>query len=33
VQLSHLEIEYYDRFAVGDHARRAADGRQIWGRT
>ena len=33
VQLSHLETEYYDRFADPSHARRQAEGRQIWGRT
>ncbi len=32
VQFSHLEIEYYERFAAPEHARRAAEGRQLWGR-
>jgi hypothetical protein len=32
VQFSHLEIEYYDRFADPGHARRAKEGRSIWGR-
>ena len=32
VQFSHLEIEYYERFARPGHAKRAADGRAIWGR-
>jgi hypothetical protein len=33
VQFSHLEIEYYERFGHAGHARRAADGREIWGRS
>jgi hypothetical protein len=33
VQFSHLEIEYYERFAAPGHARRAAEGRAIWGRS
>jgi hypothetical protein len=32
VQFSHLEIEYYERFAAPEHARRAAEGKAIWGR-
>ena len=32
VQFSHLEIEYYERFGNPGHARRAAEGREIWGR-
>ena len=32
VQFSHLEIEYYERFGNPAHARRAAEGREIWGR-
>lgn len=32
VQFSHLEIEYYERFGHPGHARRAAEGREIWGR-
>jgi len=32
VQLSHLEIEYYEKFASPEHARRQAEGREIWGR-
>jgi hypothetical protein len=32
VQFSHLETEYYDRFANPSHARRAREGKQIWGR-
>jgi len=32
VQFSHLDIEYYDRFASPEHARRAREGREIWGR-
>jgi hypothetical protein len=32
VQFSHLEIEYYERFARPGHAKRAAEGRAIWGR-
>jgi hypothetical protein len=32
VQFSHLEIEYYERFGNPAHARRAAEGRDIWGR-
>jgi hypothetical protein len=32
VQFSHLEIEYYERFASPGHVRRAAAGREIWGR-
>lgn len=31
-QFSHLEVEYYDRLAQPDHARRAAEGREIWDR-
>ncbi|HZO61370.1 MAG TPA: hypothetical protein VFB35_00150 [Gaiellaceae bacterium] len=33
VQFSHLEIEYYERFAAPGHARRQAEGRELWGRT
>ncbi|HEY5058406.1 MAG TPA: hypothetical protein VII51_05260 [Gaiellaceae bacterium] len=33
VQLSHLELEYYERFAKPGHARRASEGKAIWGRT
>jgi hypothetical protein len=33
VQFSHLEIEYYERFGAPGHARRAAEGREIWGRS
>jgi hypothetical protein len=32
VQLSHLELEYYERFAAPGHARRQAEGREIWER-
>jgi hypothetical protein len=32
VQFSHLEIEYYERFGNPEHSRRAAEGREIWGR-
>jgi hypothetical protein len=32
VQFSHLEIEYYERFGHPGHARRAAEGREIWNR-
>jgi hypothetical protein len=32
VQFSHLEIEYYERFAAPGHAARAAEGREIWKR-
>jgi hypothetical protein len=32
LQLSHLEIEYYEKFAAPEHARRQAEGREIWGR-
>jgi hypothetical protein len=32
VQFSHLDIEYYERFGNPGHARRAAEGREIWGR-
>ena len=32
VQFSHLEIEYYERFATRRHARRQAEGREIWDR-
>jgi hypothetical protein len=32
VQTSHLEIEYYEKFASPEHARRQAEGREIWGR-
>lgn len=32
VQFSHLEVEYYDRFAEPGFARRASEGREIWGR-
>jgi hypothetical protein len=32
VQFSHLEVEYYERFAEPGFARRAAEGREIWGR-
>jgi hypothetical protein len=32
VQFSHLEVEYYERFGNPGHARRAAEGREIWGR-
>jgi hypothetical protein len=33
VQFSHLEIDYYERFAAPGHARRQAEGRALWGRT
>ena len=33
VQFSHLEIEYYERFGHPGHARRQAEGREIWGRS
>jgi hypothetical protein len=32
VQFSHLENEYYERFGDPAHARRAAEGREIWNR-
>ena len=32
VQFSHLELEYYERFGDPGHARRQAEGREIWGR-
>jgi hypothetical protein len=32
VQFSHLDIEYYERFSAPGHARRAAEGREIWQR-
>ena len=32
VQFSHLEVEYYERFGHPGHARRAAEGRDIWSR-
>lgn len=32
VQFSHLEIEYYERFGHPGHARRQAEGRELWGR-
>jgi len=32
VQFSHLEVEYYERFGQPGHARRAAEGKEIWGR-
>ncbi len=32
VQFSHLELEYYERFAAPGHARRAAEGKEIWAR-
>jgi hypothetical protein len=32
-QFSHLELEYYERFAAPGFARRAAEGKEIWGRT
>jgi len=32
VQFAHLEVEYYDRFAEPGFARRASEGREIWGR-
>ena len=32
VQFSHLEIEYYERFGEPGHARRQAEGREIWDR-
>ncbi len=32
VLFSHLEIEYYERFGAPGFARRAADGREVWGR-
>src|SRR5919112_3183962 len=33
VQFSHLEIEYYERFGNPAHARRQAEGKEIWGRS
>ena len=33
VQCSHLEVEYYERFASERHVRRQAEGREIWDRT
>jgi hypothetical protein len=33
VQCSHLETAYYDRFAAPGHARRAKEGKVIWGRS
>ena len=33
VQFSHLEIEYYERFAAPGHATRQAEGRSLWGRS
>jgi hypothetical protein len=33
VQLSHLDIDYYDRFAKPGHVRRQAEGRTIWERS
>jgi hypothetical protein len=32
VQFSHLEIEYYERFGNPAHARRQAEGKEIWKR-
>ena len=32
VQLSHLDIDYYDRFAKPGHVRRQSEGRGIWER-
>jgi hypothetical protein len=32
VQCSHLDVEYYERFAAPGHAHRQAEGRAIWGR-
>jgi hypothetical protein len=32
VQFSHLEVEYYERFGHPAHARRAAEGKEIWNR-
>ena len=32
VQFSHLEIEYYERFGNPGHARRPAEGKEIWAR-
>jgi hypothetical protein len=32
VQFSHLEIEYYEQFGNPAHARRQAEGREIWDR-
>ena len=32
VQCSHLELEYYERFADPGHTRRAAEGKAIWER-
>ncbi len=32
VQFSHLEVEYYERFGHPGHARRAAEGKEIWAR-
>jgi hypothetical protein len=32
VQFSHLEIEYYERFGHPAHARRQAEGKEIWDR-
>jgi hypothetical protein len=32
VQFSHLEIEYYERFGHPGHARRQAEGKEIWAR-
>jgi hypothetical protein len=33
VQCSHLETDYYDRFAAPGHARRAREGKAIWARS
>ncbi len=32
VQFSHLEVEYYERFGNPAHARRQAEGKEIWAR-
>ena len=32
VQFSHLELEYYERFGNPAHARRQAEGKEIWNR-
>lgn len=33
VQFSHLELDFYERYANPGHFRRQAEGREIWGRT
>ena len=30
IQFAHLELEYYEQFADPEHARRAAEGRELW---